>query len=130
MILEQICGKGAASQETELCLAAKVAFKRIPCPNKQQRGGSQTSPGWLSHTKLVPHTDFKEVQEWLPSFPDFRTRTQGSRMRLQENYPLQHLNSIAIGQPAEGGRWARGLELRGAVSPTCLQASAGFSALR
>jgi len=92
-------------------------------------GPLETSPGWPSCTKLLLHTDLNEVQLWLPALPDFRTHTGGSRMRVQEKLPLQQQNSAAIGQHAEGGRRALGLELRGAVSPTCFQASAGFSAL-
>ena len=51
------------------------------------------------------------------SFPDFCTHTGGSRMRVQEKLPLQPQSSAPIGQHAEGGRRALGLELRGAALP-------------
>jgi hypothetical protein len=105
MLLAPVMGKGSTCDETELGVAAAVAFVRIPCPSltsPQIRTWGLSKPPLVGHhkTELLLHTDF-EVQEWLPSLPDFRTHTQGSRMGLQENLPLQHQSSIAIGQHAE-----------------------------
>jgi len=104
-------GKGSTCDETGLGVAAAVAFVRIPCPsltNPQIRTWGLAKPPLVGHhnTELLLHTDFN-VQEWLPSLPDFRTHTQGPRMGLQENLPLQYQSSIAIGQHAEGQveRW-------------------------
>jgi hypothetical protein len=104
MLLAPVMGKESTCDETGLCVAAIVAFVRIPCPlssTNRNVGALKTSPGWPSRTELLLHTDFS-VQEWLPSLPDFRTHTQGSRMGLQENLSLQHQSSVAIGQHAEG----------------------------
>jgi hypothetical protein len=96
-----------------------MAFVRTPClPSLANRnvGGSEPLP-WLaiSYQRSASHR-LHLLGVAFPR-PNFCTHTRGSRMRLQENSPLQHLQGVAIGRPAVGVRSGPGIGTQGRGQP-------------